>query len=178
MPDSTTRCALCGCDLGHHLYDCASLTRAAAPAAPAEIAGFVGEHRWLSNFWPSAVTLDGVAYSTVEHAYQAAKTVSPAVREVIRAAPDAKTAKRRGTQVVLRPGWDAMRVDVMRALLGQKFAPGTDLGARLEATRGRALVEANWWHDTFWGRCDCARHAGAGANTLGRLLMELRVPRG
>lgn len=34
---------------------------------------FQGEYRWLSNFWPARVVLDGVEYPTVENAYQASK---------------------------------------------------------------------------------------------------------
>lgn len=36
---------------------------------------FSGPHRFLSNFYPSPIIYDGVAYPTVEHAYQAQKTL-------------------------------------------------------------------------------------------------------
>lgn len=38
-----------------------------------EIKGFFGEYRFLSNFWPAKVFLDGEEYPSVENAYQAAK---------------------------------------------------------------------------------------------------------
>ena len=38
-----------------------------------EIKGFFGEYRFLSNFEPAKVELEGTTYSSVEKAYQAAK---------------------------------------------------------------------------------------------------------
>jgi predicted NAD-dependent protein-ADP-ribosyltransferase YbiA (DUF1768 family) len=38
------------------------------------INGFQKEFRFLSNFWPCKVMLDGVIYNSTENAYQAAKT--------------------------------------------------------------------------------------------------------
>lgn len=57
----------------------------------------------------------------------------------------------------------------MRDLLDLKFADPA-LAALLLATGDADLVEGNDWGDRFWGVCD-----GAGANMLGRLLMELRT---
>ncbi|GAH15684.1 unnamed protein product, partial [marine sediment metagenome] len=48
---------------------------------------FQGEYRFLSSFYPAEVELDGVTYPTVEHAFQAAKTLDSAQREFIRSAP-------------------------------------------------------------------------------------------
>lgn len=36
----------------------------------AAIDTFVGEYAFLSNFWPSWIVLDGLAFPTVEHAFQ------------------------------------------------------------------------------------------------------------
>ncbi len=36
---------------------------------------FKGEFRFLSNFFPSRIYHDGIEYPTVEHAFQAAKTL-------------------------------------------------------------------------------------------------------
>src|SRR4051812_21328901 len=44
-------------------------------SAPARIAEFQGEYRFLSNFWPATVEFEGIRYPTAEHAYQAAKTL-------------------------------------------------------------------------------------------------------
>ena len=38
------------------------------------INSFVGPCRFLSNFYPSEITYEGITYPTVEHAFQASKT--------------------------------------------------------------------------------------------------------
>ncbi|MFM7853304.1 MAG: NADAR family protein [Flammeovirgaceae bacterium] len=40
------------------------------------ITEFQGEYRWLSNFAPVAVCMEGVVYPSVEHAYMSAKSDS------------------------------------------------------------------------------------------------------
>ena len=148
-------------------------TRSSPPAVQATavpvIDAFTGPYFFLSNFAESPVDFDGAVYPTVEHAFAAAKTLDPAERELIRLAPRPGDAKRLGRQVVLRPGWDDLRVEVMRRLLARKFAPGTELAARLLATGDARLVEGNTWGDRFWGVC-----RGQGWNQLGQLLMERR----
>lgn len=133
------------------------------------IASFTGPHRFLSNFWPCCVVLDGCSYRTVEHAYQAAKTLDEEDRRRIRTTHDAAGAKHRGKHVEVRIDWEAIKVDVMRSLLRQKFS--TDpLRTKLLRTGNATLVEGNWWGDTFWGVC-----GGKGQNVLGQLLMEIRT---
>ena len=141
---------------------------------------FSGAHRFLSNFYPSPIRYpvdepDAPVYPTVEHAFQAAKSIDPAEQARVRAAPNPATAKGIGRRIgSRRPDWSAVRVDVMRELLRAKFdsEPRRSL---LLSTGHAELVEGNLWHDTFWGRCTCARHRGAGVNLLGRLLMEVRA---
>jgi predicted NAD-dependent protein-ADP-ribosyltransferase YbiA (DUF1768 family) len=55
---------------------------------------FEGEHRFLSNFWPSPVDLDGETYASAEHAYQAAKTLIPEERKKIQEAVTPGEAKK------------------------------------------------------------------------------------
>jgi ribA/ribD-fused uncharacterized protein len=133
------------------------------------IDAFTGPYFFLSNFAESPVEFEGALYPTVEHAFAAAKTLDPTERELIRLAERPGEAKRLGRQVALRPGWDDLRVEVMRGLLARKFAPGSELAARLLATGDAQLVEGNTWGDRFWGVC-----RGQGRNQLGQLLMELR----
>ncbi len=132
------------------------------------ILNFTGPHRFLSNFHPAVVELDGVAYSTVEHGYQAAKTTDWSARERIRIAPSAGVAKRLGSKVRLRRGWDEVRLAVMADLLHQKFCDPV-LGSALLASGEAYLVEGNTWGDRFWGVVD-----GEGDNHLGLLLMQVR----
>ncbi|MGL4755290.1 MAG: NADAR family protein, partial [Aeromonadaceae bacterium] len=132
------------------------------------IDSFSGEYRFLSNFWPCNVTLDGATYPSVEHAYQAAKTSSTFERLRVIACATPGDAKRAGRTLTIRPDWDAIKVSVMRDLVCQKFAD-PQLAALLASTRGRQLVEGNNWGDTFWGVC-----RGEGQNNLGKILMSIR----
>lgn len=131
------------------------------------ISSFSGKHEFLSNFSPCSVWMEGVEYSSVEHAYQAAKTTDKTWREKIRLEPSPAKAKRIGRKVPLRPDWDVHRLAVMEALLWQKFLiePFRTL---LLGTGTETLVEGNTWGDRFWGVC------GEGENHLGRILMKIR----
>jgi len=139
---------------------------------------FRGEYRWLSNFWPARVRLDGVEFATVEAAYQAAKVLSPEIRERIRALPTPAAAKkfgkRLGAVVPYRPAWsDSFKVNLMRYLLWQKFSDPI-LRQRLIDTGDELLVECGHWHDQFFGCCRCSKCGGRGLNWLGVLLMQIR----
>ena len=129
---------------------------------------FDGEYRFLSNFAAAPIRMRGLTYPTVEHAYQAAKTEDDLKRQVVRAAPTPGAAKMLGRKLDLRPDWDAIRVDVMRACLRVKFAR-EPYRSKLLATGYSILVEGNDWGDRFWGVCD-----GRGENRLGCLLMDVR----
>jgi ribA/ribD-fused uncharacterized protein len=130
--------------------------RSSPPAVQATVIpvidAFTGPYFFLSNFAESPVDFEGAVYPTVEHAFAAAKTLDRTERELIRLAERPGEAKRLGRQVALRPGWDDLRVEVMRGLLARKFAPGTDLAARLLATGDAQLVEGNTW-GTASGAC-------------------------
>jgi ribA/ribD-fused uncharacterized protein len=130
---------------------------------------FAGEFAFLSNFYPAEVEYEGKTYPTVEHAFQAAKTVDPEQRAWIRFADYPGLAKKRGRSITLREGWDEMRVRVMSELVLAKFVAHPDLRAKLLATGERPLVEGNHWGDRFWGVCD-----GQGENWLGRILVRVR----
>ena len=133
------------------------------------ITEFQGEYRWLSNFWPAVVLLDGHTYPSVENAYQAAKLTWPAQRAPFRTCT-AGQAKRLSRTLPLRVDWEVVKLPVMRSLIQQKFSPGSTLGGKLLATGSRELVEGNKWGDVFWGVC-----RGRGQNHLGKLLMEQRA---
>jgi len=132
------------------------------------ISEFWGEYRWLSNFWYAEVVLDGEKYPSVEHAYQAAKTLDEGWRERIRKCETPGEAKRLGRQVPIREDWERSKVGIMRNLLWQKFNHPL-LKQKLLETGNCLIVEGNSWGDTFWGVC-----AGCGENMLGRLIMSIR----
>ena len=133
------------------------------------IGQFFGAFRFLSNFFPAFVFYDGDLYPSVEHAYQAAKTADSHARLFIRSKATASDAKRAGQQVELRNGWDGMKIEVMEALVRDKFQRNPHLALRLLQTGERELIEGNHWGDTFWGTVN-----GIGENHLGKILMKVR----
>ena len=135
-----------------------------------DITEFQGNYRWLSNFWPAQVELDGVLYPSVEHAYQAAKSLDANGEREPFQWGTAGEAKRLGRKLKIREDWEGVKVSVMAALIRQKFAPGTNLAASLLATGDVQIIEGNTWGDKFWGVC-----RGEGENMLGKLIMEQRA---
>lgn len=133
---------------------------------------FTGEFRYLSNFYLCPIILDGLMFSSVEAAYQAAKTLDPVKRfEISEMGPG--TAKREGRALRLRTDWEYVKVKIMRQLVQQKFSDPLLL-RKLRKVQGE-IVEHNVWHDNFWGRCTCARCVEKKThNWLGRILMEVR----
>jgi ribA/ribD-fused uncharacterized protein len=130
---------------------------------------FRGGYRFLSNFYLCPIVFEGDLYASVEHAFQAAKTLDPAERKTVRLCVKPGDAKRAGRKVKKRDDWDDIRVSVMRELLYQKFN-SSPLRQRLLNTGIAELIEGNDWGDVFWGVC-----RGRGENWLGKLLMEVRA---
>ena len=145
------------------------------------------EYGYLSHFYPAPITLDGERWPTVEHYYQAQKSLNPDYRAAIRAAetpgeakqlaanPDAgRPAARRSwfLRAAERPrsDWAAVKLDIMRRADLAKFSQNLELGKRLLETATAELVEDSPF-EPFWG----IGHDGAGENWAGRVLMEVRA---
>lgn len=138
------------------------------PTSPTLIKSFDGNFAFLSNFMPAEVVFEGHHYPTVEHAFQAAKSLNPIVRLGIRNAPTPGKAKQLGRQCKLRADWDQVKYNIMKDLVRQKF--GFSSYKKLLLATGNAYIEeGNTWGDTIWGRVD-----GKGLNWLGIILMEIR----
>jgi ribA/ribD-fused uncharacterized protein len=139
------------------------------------IRSFTGNYRFLSNFYPVRIVfadeIDDAVYASVEHAYQAAKTLIPAERRDIRECVKPGLAKRIGRSVTLRRDWERIKLKVMYRLLWQKFGGHADLQDMLVATGRAELVEGNDWGDKYWGVDNLT---GCGHNHLGKLLMQVR----
>ncbi|KAE8748069.1 hypothetical protein FOCC_FOCC005264 [Frankliniella occidentalis] len=139
------------------------------------ITSFRGKYDFLSNFYPVKIFYNGRDWPSVEHAYQAAKTLNSHEKDEIRNAETAIEAKRLGRLVSLREDWDEVKVNIMLHLLTNKFVRGSDEEKKLLETGERELIEENTWHDDFWGVCVCFKHQGKfGQNVLGQLLCILR----
>lgn len=137
-----------------------------------QISSFTGQHAYLSNFHMSSqpVILDNLIGFSVEHVFQAAKTIDPAEQDIILSQPTPGLAKRAGRAVTLRSNWDELRLGIMVAAIHSKFSDER-LKTSLLSTQDADLFEGNHWHDTFWGVCTCATHQNQGQNWLGIILM-------
>ena len=63
---------------------------------------FDNEYAFLSNFYSSPFSVDGIKYPTVEHYFQAQKTLDQNERRAIAAESTPGRAKRAGRHVHLR----------------------------------------------------------------------------
>lgn len=135
---------------------------------------FEGKYAFLSNFYTSAIQEDGITYPTIEHYFQAQKTLNPFERKKIAAAATPGQAKRAGRNVTLRKDWEEIKNSVMLQGLRLKFAV-PELAEKLLATGDAELIEGTTWHDNIWGNCSCPRCENIpGENRLGKLLMQVR----
>ena len=136
-----------------------------------EIKSFSGKHRFLSNFaYMGGVTgTDGRHWPSVEHAFQACKTLDRAAQEHIRQCRTSGGAKRAGRAVQLRDDWEQIKDEKMLLIVRAKFTQNPELRQMLLDTGDAILIEGNNWGDTYWGQCN-----GVGQNKLGIILMQVR----
>ena len=131
------------------------------------------DYGFCSNFYRSAVKIDGKEFRTTEHYFQAMKfaTTDPEAAERVRRAYTPSEAARlgRSRRFPLRHDWESVKDDIMRRALQAKFMQHPELRRQLLATGDAALVE-HTRNDAYWG--DGGN--GKGKNMLGKLLMELR----
>jgi ribA/ribD-fused uncharacterized protein len=147
-----------------------------------EINRFAGPWAFLSNFYACPVNYEMVVYPSVEHAYQAAKTLDLELRKKLtEPTVTAGQAKRYGARLTKRGqqrvDWFEVNLAIMKELLVQKFSRSI-LKRKLLSTFGAQLVEGNDWCDNFFGVCSCIPCQEAkieGQNQLGKLLMEVRT---
>jgi N-glycosidase YbiA len=134
------------------------------------ILGFFSEYQFMSNFYPSQVIYECVAYPTVEHAFQAAKTLDEQLRRWIASRKRPGEAKKEGRNLQLRKDWESVKYNIMKELVTLKFKAHADLRQKLLDTGDKYLEETNTWGDTTRGVC-----RGKGTNWLGKILMEVRA---
>lgn len=129
---------------------------------------FRGKYWFLSNFYESSIEDENITYPTVEHYFQAQKTLNREEKLKIAKATKPAKAKKIGRQVNLRKDWEDIKLQVMEKALRLKFQ-NPDLRKKLIATGDKELIEGNQWGDRYWGVCN-----GSGKNKLGKLLMKIR----
>ena len=136
---------------------------------------FNGEYAFLSNFAHSPITFKGKTWLTVEHVFQAAKTLDENKREQIRLALTPGKAKHMGRKVHLRSDWEQIKKEIMLKSIRLKFKQNPELKEKLLRTGDAVLIEGNTWHDNIWGDCCCLKcQKIKGKNVLGEILMKVR----
>ena len=120
----------------------------------------------------------GVSIRTSEALYQAMRfPQSPEIqREILdeRSPMAAKMRSKKYQPRYLRADWDELRVEIMWWVLNVKLLQNsTSFGTLLKKSGSAAIVEESA-KDSFWGATRVGDHH-VGANTLGRLLMNLRA---
>ena len=135
---------------------------------------FEGKYSFLSNFYQSTITDGNLMFPTVEHMFQAAKTINMAEYEKIACARTPNEAKYLGRHCTIRKDWEEVKEQVMYKALVEKFSI-PELQKALLATGDEELIEGNYWHDNTWGDCYCDHCKDIkGQNLLGKLLMQIR----
>lgn len=139
-----------------------------------DIMEFSGKYYFLSNFFQSSVTWQGLTYQNNEAAFQSAKTLDKDARKSFTKL-DPSTAKSRGRKILLRDDWENVKYDVMYEICKAKFTQNADLKQKLLNTDNAYLEEGNTWHDNIWGNCQCDKCKPiVGQNHLGKILMKIR----
>lgn len=140
---------------------------------PPIIHTFIGEYRFLSNFWDVPVRYKDLVFPRIENAYQASKSPRSSIRREFLTL-SARDAKEYGRSIALRPDWTHVRDKIMRKLISRKYRD-PHLRALLLATGDAVLIEGNYWHDNYWGACTCQRcFQIAKENKLGFMTMDER----
>jgi ribA/ribD-fused uncharacterized protein len=134
------------------------------------IGPFRGKYYFLSNFSLSIIMYESIQYSTVEHAFQAAKTTLMTGRIAISNIRSPGVAKTKGRQLILRPHWDEIKIGIMTDIVRIKFGIH-ELRMKLLNTGDEEIAEINFHGDNFWGVCGKLEN---GQNHLGIILMQIR----
>jgi ribA/ribD-fused uncharacterized protein len=137
------------------------------------IVRFAGEYHFLSNFAASMITIDGMEFPTVEHAFQAYKmtTLESALR--VRACATPGQAKGLARSLPKRADWEDIKRNVMYICVKEKFSSGA-LRLMLLDTEPAGLIEGNAWNDRYWGMVKRLDGVFVGENWLGKILMLVR----
>lgn len=135
---------------------------------------FDKEYGFLSNFYDCTVTYNGLTYKNSEATFHAQKTLDENERKLFTNL-NAPNSKKLGREVKLRDDWELVKDQIMYEICLAKFTQNKDLKIKLLATGDEFLEEGTYWHDNYWGNCNCekCKHI-IGENRLGKILMRIR----
>ena len=144
------------------------------PAKPTVVDGkivrFNDDFFFLNNFANSRITINGITYPTVQHAFEAMKTSDKATQQEIADTEKCVDAMKIARTASFRPDFLSNRLVIMEQLLEKKFA-NPYYKKQLLATGDKDLVNTLYWKDNFWG---VQEDTGEGQNWLGRILTKIR----
>jgi predicted NAD-dependent protein-ADP-ribosyltransferase YbiA (DUF1768 family) len=123
----------------------------------------------LRNEYPAPITVAGLTYPTVTHAYWALSTTDDQTAGRIRSAERPYAAKQLGKAAPRRDGWTQARVAVMASLLRAKFDQHPGLADTL-LTTGDGRIRYTGMDSPYW----ISKGDGGGRNWIGRLLEVAR----
>jgi ribA/ribD-fused uncharacterized protein len=122
---------------------------------------------FMSNFYPSPFEAEGHMWPTVEHYFQAMKTLDKSKWSEFAALDDPLKTKKMGRKVALRSDWEDVKVEVMNNALRYKFKQNPLLLKLLLETNDKVLHEDSPY-DFVWG------WQNNGKDLLGKCLMKVR----
>jgi len=131
-----------------------------------------GEYGYMSNLYKRRMVFEDKEFTCAETAYQFGKPKERAVAEWLISAPKPHLCAVAAHALLafdIRPDWNNIKVDRMRAVLEAKFTQHVDLKHALMSTGDAILIEDSKT-DSFWG----TGSGGVGQNKLGHHLMDLR----
>ena len=106
----------------------------------------------MSNYYPAAITKDGLKYNSSEAYYQTMKfTGNPEAQAIIRGQKNPSMAAffGRSSNMTRRADWDLVKDSVMEEAVQLKFDQHPQLKEQLLATSDWKLVEKT--NDSYWG---------------------------
>jgi len=121
----------------------------------------------FSNFYRATFYLDNFWWSTVEHYYQAHKSISKICQDNIRLAKSPHDAKKLGREIKVRPDWDDVKYDIMNKAVFAKFDQNHDIRVVLLST-GNLPIHEDSPYDSVWG------WRNSGQDLLGKILVSVR----
>jgi predicted NAD-dependent protein-ADP-ribosyltransferase YbiA (DUF1768 family) len=125
----------------------------------------IGNIDWLRNDYRMEITVGGITYPTLEHAYQASKLKDRSLRLQIANTDSIRDARRIGKNYPERDNFDNRAI--MGALLQIKFRD-VELADRLARTGSVPIVMEGY--NEFWG----TGADGNGENVMGELIQDIR----
>ena len=138
------------------------------------ILGFKNAYSFMSNFYQIPVEYKGILFDNAESAYQAQKCKNVEDKKKFIGLTGAE-AKKLGRKIEVIDGWDIVKRQIMFEIVLQKFRQNNSIAERLLGTGNKILVETNYWHDNYWGSCECENCKDVyGMNNLGFILMHVR----